>query len=437
MIALKKSSSELEKVFVEWSLLSTFHCYPKIFQYENKIAKVIWSLIFILFSAATSFLVATSFNDFFEYRVVSTIRLVDERPILFPAVTICDNNAFNTVQAQHLMDSLWSDYFSDINKTSSEMRSFIEFTKAYAMSHRLTENEKKQLGNTINARTIHSCRFSGRECNFESDFSWYYDFNYGNCAQFNMGKMSRPIKAAYLEGLFFGLTLLIGPLMNEKRKYAVASSKGLKVFVHNQSFAPTSSEAISIKTGEETNIAIKKSFFHNYPMPYSLCQDLTYFHSLLYDYITKNLSMVYKQKNCLYLYGQLRIINTCKCYHPRQPAILASIPPCLNRTQLECVYKEDSVLNEEKLREAKSECPLECNTVSYDLTVSSLEYPSGETYEEFGENSLNFSMFKENYLALNVYFVSTQYTYVAETPKMSLLDLVSNVGGGDWHISRL
>ena len=163
MIALKKSSSELEKVFVEWSLLSTFHCYPKIFQYENKIAKVVWSLVFILFSAATSFLVATSVNDFFEYRVVSTIRLVDERPILFPAVTICDNNAFNTLQAQHLMDSLWSDYFSDRNRTSAEMRSFIEFTKAYAMSNRLTENEKKQLGNTINARTFHSCLFGGRE----------------------------------------------------------------------------------------------------------------------------------------------------------------------------------------------------------------------------------------------------------------------------------
>ena len=299
----------------------------------------------------------------------------------------------------------------------------------FVLSPNFTEMERIKLGNTLNNSTVHSCRFSGRACDFSTDFTSYYDFNYGNCVQFNAKSRVNKLKKIYLEGLFYGLSLQIGPLVNENRKYATATSKGLKVFVHNQSYPPTSSEGISIKTGEEANVAVKKSFFHNTPSPYSQCIDFEFFRSFLYDFMTRNLSMVYKQKLCLYLYGQLSIINKCKCYNTRNPMIKPS-PPCLSKTQLECVNQEESVIDEEKLNAAKSECPLECDSVSYDLYTSSLEYPSRETYESFGGMShVNFTMFRENYLALNVYFLSTQYTDIDETPKTSVLELIANVGG--------
>ncbi len=75
-----------------------------------------------------------------------------------------------------------------------------------------------------------------------------------------------------------------------------------------------------------------------------------------------------------------------------------------------------------------------------------MDYPSREYFDQFilanesadyAENyneTLTFDLYKENNLFLSVYFTSTQYTEITQSPKITLMDLIPNLGGtiGIW-----
>ncbi len=100
MISNTKSiSSQLKEIIREWSLSCTFHCYPKLFHYRNNFLRIVWFLLFVLFTAFPGVLVYSSLLDYFEYDVVSKIRVINVDHLEFPTVTICDSNLFTTKYA--------------------------------------------------------------------------------------------------------------------------------------------------------------------------------------------------------------------------------------------------------------------------------------------------------------------------------------------------
>lgn len=89
-----------------------------------------------------------------------------------------------------------------------------------------------------------------------------------------------------------------------------------------------------------------------------------------------------------------------------------------------------------------SQCPLECNSETFRLTISSSSYPtrayadqlvnySGDALANFypDRSQVTYEQLKENILAINVYFTDMKYTSIEELEKMSFVDLVSAVGG--------
>ena len=116
-------------------------------------------------------------------------------------------------------------------------------------------------------------------------FTTYFSYDFGNCYQFN-AVFNSSIKKSFSEGIDYGLTLLMGPIVNNN-KYLTSTSRGLVVFVQNQSFPLSDHDLINIETGKETNIGIKRVFTQNQPKPYSECVDLSEFSSDLYDFMAK------------------------------------------------------------------------------------------------------------------------------------------------------
>jgi hypothetical protein len=87
-------------------------------------------------------------------------------------------------------------------------------------------------------------------------------------------------------------------------------------------------------------------------------------------------------------------------------------------------------------------CPLECNSIKYDLTLSSLVYPSQSYYDtiintkearDFIQSAFNITLtidiIKSIRAAFYVYYSSLDYTLQTESPKTSIADLFSQVGG--------
>ena len=212
------------------------------------------------------------------------------------------------------------------------------------------------------------------------------------------------------------------------------------VFIHNQSLALSSSDFISVETGKQSNIAIQRTFTYNQASPYSECVDLASYHSDLYDFMsTRTKKYAYRQRDCFDLCWQREVISKCDCYSTDLPMILQSTP-CLNLTQNECIYTVDAEFSYD---ECTAECPLECDSVRYEFSLSSLVYPNQKMYSAFindrvylntlqsmfGINVSTYEQFQQYFLAVNVYYPYLQYTRIQEAPKTSQIDLLSQIGG--------
>ena len=104
--SLKRSLQNDKETCREWSLSSTAQCLPKVFQYENTYVKIVWSLIFIVFSVATNFFFIQGIFDFLEFDVVSKIQVKNEQTLVYPVVTICDSNPFSTKETEALFKNM-------------------------------------------------------------------------------------------------------------------------------------------------------------------------------------------------------------------------------------------------------------------------------------------------------------------------------------------
>ena len=427
--------SELKKLLTESSLTCTFHCYPKIFQYKSIYAKVLWIGVFLIFSCLTFWLVIKCLLDYFEFDVVSKIRVYAEDSSAFPTITICDANPLTTKQAEHEINETIR-YISDNTVTNSHFGLGSTFRMAklskdifmgYVMSRSFLfeDSQKQALGFSLD-NVLQMCSFNLGSCD-SSNFTWYFSYTYGNCFQFNTG-ISTPMRDSTVSGRMYGLVLFMGPLTN-LNAYDAYYSSGLRIFISNGSFLSTSTQEIFVKTGEHSSITIKKTFTHKAPWPYSKCVDLSDFHSDLYDYINASHSE-YRQKDCLDLCLQRIIIEKCHCFMTLLP-LYGNASLCMNESQIFCSY---SYYNSDLRKQCTLECPLECDYATYDWTLSTLDYPTKQFYEETKATintsfASDFEEVKRTHLALNIFYPSLEYTELSEVPKISFADLVSSMGG--------
>jgi hypothetical protein len=434
--AKSTKTTQIREIFVKWSLTTTFHCYPKIFLNTNAAISTIWSIFFISFSFLTFQLLYRGIREFLEHDVVSKTRYFNEKSSRFPTVTICDTNQFSTLEAERLIYSSLkkknkSEFFTDLNMSILE-KSLIqmEYNKNIIKEQifGLNDEIKKKLGFSL--RQIQSCYFNEMECNLKEDFYWFYSYKWGSCYQFNSGKNKRsPLKETKLGGRNYGLGLFIGPL-NITNKYPTYHSTGLRIFVHNNSFLSSSADEILVETGKHTSISIRKTITHKTPMPYSQCQDLKNFKSELYDFIKLNYKE-YFQKDCFELCLQKIIIEKCSCFFTWLPVYGSTFPPCFSLKQFRCLSAKYNESIDDIETICASQCPLECDHVTYELSMSALTYPNKQFYDSLKYNSseMSFEKYQQSHLGVDIFFPIKQYVEITEKPKITLVDLVSSLGG--------
>ena len=117
----------------------------------------------------------------------------------------------------------------------------------------------------------------------------------------------------------------------------------------------------------------------------------------------------------------------CGCYYLKYPMVLQS-QPCSNQTQIECIA--NTSFNYEPGEKCEKDCPLECDDVKYDLSLSSLILPSSNwanAYKIF-YNSSDTSI-KDEFLLLEIYFANPEYTKISVSPKITPYDLLAQIGG--------
>jgi len=371
--------------------------------------------------------------DYLKYDVTSQIEIYNDIPAKFPTVTFCDNNPLKTKKAQELMDNILHRY------NMSNHTDLFDLAKNRASS-KLVDNQFRQ---GLGAIENFECVFLKVSLNCSHVLHWYWSHEFGNCYQFN----SNPLKTrhVYRVGKTYGFKMGIKLFLN-KNKHITTRAKGLAVFVHNASFKPTN-DAIYIEPGKMTLIAVDRIFTQKYPSPYTDCIDTSAYESELYGYITKSLNKTYRQFDCFELCRQKNIIAKCACYYTRYDDMKIDIRPCLNQSELKCLLNEIDDFNIEECQ--LNYCPLECESIKYELSLSSLVYPDEITYElEYDtkeardklrsettttttnqSDMMSYEYVRSNYVFFTVYYPSFQYTFMSESPKTQIIDLFTQVGG--------
>jgi hypothetical protein len=424
---------KLKKIFLTWSQSVDINCYTKMMAYRpNYKVQFIWLLILLGSTGATFYFISKSVIDFLNYDVVSQTSVINEVPTQFPAVTFCDNSPFSTEEAQIYMESV-----ADSNGLSP-LESPIEtmcLSQLNASCPSTSDEIRMKLGLKLEQIT---CKYANNDC--KSDLHWFWSFSYGNCFTFNSGlnltNQKINIKDTYRYGKDFGLSVTVN--LNEINKYYSSEAKGLVVFVHNSSFKPSSKE-VFVKPGELTHIQVERTFLEKPHMPYSDCIELNSYSSELYDYII-NLGQKYRQQDCFELCLQKFFLKNCNCYFPGYQNLSTQLKPCLNLTEFLCGAEQYYNFN---LEECKTNyCPLECESIKYDLTLSTLVYPSQSYYDTtinrqevrdyfmiIYNQTLSIDLVKSKLAKFTVFYSSLDYTLLTESPKTSIADLVSQIGG--------
>jgi len=273
-----------------------------------------------------------------------------------------------------------------------------------------------------------SCLFSLQPCNITEDIKWFYSLDLGNCFQFNS---IPPLKKTILQGELNGLSLTIGPILNSNQNNLNPFSvKGLRLYINEDNHMPTRlDECIFVSPHKQVKVSMKKVVSRNQPKPYTNCEDLDSleYESDLVKYF-KSTSRVYKQQNCLDLCYQRLTIDKCKCHIVGLP-LYKSSRICGSLSDFVC-YTDIAVqfisnINTIKV-ECLKDCPLECDSVSYDVEMSSLDIETNaELFTRFNKSIEQY----RDFVSLNIYFANLKYTQIEQTPKTSVIELISNLGG--------
>ena len=440
-----KFSENIKLILIQSGTYTTSHGIQNIFKSKHWSLKIMWSILSMTSCIFAVYLIIHTVGLFLKNEIVTQIDVVKESPTEFPSVSFCNINLFQSDLAQSLIKNISKTFKDDLKKFSAG--GFIvaqnkrqDFLQNNILLNR-SESEIRLLSPQLN-ETLIDCSISGKYCN-ETEFDWFYDGSYGNCYRFNSGKnltdsnlhIHYSSEAGKISGL--KLWLYIGNDSHE-----TIPNSGLHIFINNRTYTPVSVEGIDVSAGKETNIIVEKIFSKKLPSRSSNCLEglnsVDSFKSELYK-ATFKLNTIYRQKNCLDLCKQKYIIEKCICHLPNHDNF-GSNSACSSKKDIDCVTNIlREFANEITLpKYCAPDCPKECESIAYSMSLSHSDFPSYSFYKELLEsqvlkkhfpNGTDYLTLKNSIASINVYYQDLSYTKITELEKMTTISFISSIGG--------
>ena len=182
-------------------------------------------------------------------------------------------------------------------------------------------------------------------------------------------------------------------------------------------------------------ISLTKIETHNMPQPYSDCKPMELIDTKASRKM-KEIDMNYNRKSCLYVCQQLITIDQVGCNNMQLPIILKDYPLCRNKTSYNSL--SNVTFNREMCTDL---CPIECDSVTFEMSVSYANYPTYDMYYKiffyfgdffstlFGTTNVSYDLFRKSISGGFIFYKDIKYTELEETPSMTFVDLVAAIGG--------
>ena len=426
----------IKNVFLRWSQF-TFHGFHNIASAKYKLTRILW---IIFFCTSLGLFLTTAVENivvYYKFGTVVSSKTNFESPMIFPSVLICSLNTFSRDS------TVFENILSKFNKTESiydqndpELRYFIRTYIGVEFSLDQIQN----LSLSMDEMLI-SCYFNGEPC-FSSDFQFTYIFEYGSCYTFNPGYNSTPptneLRKVNKVGRPNGLRIELF-LGDTAKDVGLTSSNGVHISIQDKSNVDYDAIGFDLPSGTHSFVQLQKTVNQKLQTSLSDCysdfasvqtNDKTFISEVIY------ISSYYTQSLCFDFCYQSYFSKNCSCYDGVLHQILNYTTCTLN--DFKCVFAFNNYFIASEQNLCSQFCPPECVQTLYDHSISSSQYPSRYYYnylkqflsKRFPEiTNLDYESVRDSTISLNFYFENFYYNQNEEVLQVSVLNLLSQIGG--------
>ncbi|KAM6161962.1 epithelial sodium channel subunit alpha [Erethizon dorsatum] len=287
--------------------------------------------------------------------------------------------------------------------------------------------EEEALGNFIFA-----CRFNQAPCT-QANYSHFHHPIYGNCYTFN-NKNDTSLWMSSMPGINNGLSLT---LRTEQNDYIplLSTVTGARVTVHGQDEPAFMDDGgFNLRPGVETSISMRKEALDRLGGNYGDCTQNGS------DVPVQNLyPSKYTQQVCIHSCFQESMIEKCGCayiFYPRPKGVEF----CDYRNHSAwgyCYYKLQGAFSSDSLG-CFNKCRKPCSVTIYKLSAGYSRWPSATSQDWIFQmlslqNNYTINNKRNGVAKLNIFFKELNYKTNSESPSVTMVTLLSNLGS-QWSL---
>ena len=278
-----KNSNHRKRKTEEWkAFLDCTSLHGARFLYDSTVfRRIIWTVILFTSLSYCIYQVFVSISAFYRRPFVTTVVVskgTETNKFLgFPAVSLCNLNAFNTRRFRDLYNESSNGpfierYIKDISLMATKSQEILteEFKSRNSGLFYRFQTAKQTLDvKGITSHQIaemllpsksqfHSCSLNGIPCTGKN-FTYHISSAYGQCYTFNSAESDKPIISATLAGQSSGLKLRLNIERDSYIGTLLNPFVGISVLIHDQKNFPFMEEfGMAIQPGISTLCAIKR-----------------------------------------------------------------------------------------------------------------------------------------------------------------------------------
>nr|XP_005907561.1 PREDICTED: amiloride-sensitive sodium channel subunit alpha [Bos mutus] len=425
---------------------------------HNRMKTVFWAVLWLCTFGMMYWQFGQLFGEYFSYPVSLNINLNSDK-LVFPAVSICTLNPYRYKEIQEELeelDRITEQTLFDLYKYNSSktlvahcnqnksdcfyqtyssgvdaVREWYRFHYINILSRR-RQDTSPSLEDDVLGKFIFTCRFNQDSCS-EANYSHFHHPMYGNCYTFN-DKNSSNLWMSSMPGVNNGLSLTLRTEQNDFIPL-LSTVTGARVMVHERDEPAFMDDAgFNLRPGVETSISMSKEAVDRLGGDYGDC--------------TKNGSEVpvenlyntkYTQQVCIHSCFQESMIKECGCayiFYPRPDGVEF----CDYRKHNSwgyCYYKLQDAFSSDRLG-CFTKCRKPCSVTIYKLSASYSQWPSATSQDWVfqmlsRQNNYTIKNKRDGVAKLNIFFKELNYKSNSESPSVTMVTLLSNLGS-QWSL---
>lgn len=379
-----------------WHILSnsSVNGLPNLVKASNIFLKIMWSISLIISTCVGSYYTIDSIIDFFKYNSVTIIDVIHEQQSQFPTISFCPYPEFNGSIDQMIISA--------------------------------------------NFERIPITNFS--------QFEEFEDHSYGKCFRYNSGFSTHGEKFSLLNSSKsgFSFSLRFNIHMEVPDNYDFGE---FLVNIHNYSSPPYDIQdgGYWVRPGSWNYFEVERIFTTQLEEPYNNClKNVSLFkmNKTLIDKMLKS-KLAYSQTDCLRLCSNLLVLEESNCgcnsslenFEKNCVSLDVQFGQSTDTAKCCLEFLKEFPKNF-LLTKCYKYCPSECDSLSYNIKVSTEPLPDNGNISKFFKNEYpylqRYNTYQEvnrHFIAVRVFYKDLKYTLISQAPKTETFNFVSNIGG--------